>query len=67
MNLKENHSRILFPLDTGRKLNVDKTFKRRAERLMYVQLLSCAYGITSANDDRFGWLQNVFLKCFEEG
>ena len=51
MNLKENHSRILFPLDTGRKLNVDKTFKRRAERLMYVQLLSCAYGITSANDD----------------
>ena len=20
---------------------------------------------TSVNDDRFGWLQNVFLKCFE--
>ena len=34
---------ILFsqkPLDTGRKLNVHKVFRRRPERLMYVQFLS---------------------------
>ena len=28
-----------IPVDTGRKLNVDKT-----ERFMYVQLTSCVYG-----------------------
>ena len=36
-----------IPVDTRRKLNVHKTFRRRrtsAERLMYVQFTSCVYG-----------------------
>ena len=38
----------LCPLDTGRKLNVHKTFRRRpasSERLMYVQFTSCIQGV----------------------
>ena len=31
------------PVDTGRKLNVHKTFRRRPERLMYVQFMFCIY------------------------
>ena len=31
-----------FPVDTGRKLNVHKTFTS-SERLMYVQFASCVY------------------------
>ena len=45
------------PVDTGRKLNVHKTFTRR---LMYVQFTSCVYGEfesfpshISINDTRF--------------
>ena len=39
------------PVDTGRKLNVHKTFRRRpgrrtsSERLMYVQFTSCVYWV----------------------
>ena len=36
------------PVDTGRTLNVHKTFRRRSgrfsARLMYVQFTSCVYG-----------------------
>ena len=32
------------PVDTGSKLNVHKTFRRRPGRLIYVQLSSCVYG-----------------------
>ena len=32
------------PVDTGRKLNVDKTFRSRPERPMYVQFMSYVYG-----------------------
>ena len=32
-----------FPVDTGRKLNVHKTFRRRPGRLMDVQFTSCVY------------------------
>ena len=32
-------------MDTGRKLNVHKTFVRCPERLMYVQFTSCVYGV----------------------
>ena len=32
-----------IPVDTGRKLNVHKTFRRRPGRLMYVQFTSCVY------------------------
>ena len=32
------------PVNTGRKLNVHKTFRRRPGRLMYVQFTSCVYG-----------------------
>ena len=35
------HSGI--PVDTGRKLNVHKTFKTSSEGLMYVQFTSCVY------------------------
>ena len=35
------------PVDTGRKLNVHKTFRRRPERLMYVQFTSCVNGEVS--------------------
>ena len=31
-----------YPLDTGSKLNVDKTFRTSSEHLMYVQFTSCA-------------------------
>ena len=31
------------PADTGRKLNVHKTFRRRPKLLMYVQFTSCVY------------------------
>ena len=33
-----------IPVDTGRKLNVHKTFRRRPGRPMYVQFMSCVYG-----------------------
>ena len=33
------------PLDTGRKLNVHKTFRRRPGRLMYVHFMSCVQGV----------------------
>ena len=33
------------PVDTGHKLNVHKTFRRR---LMYVQFTSCVYGVSVA-------------------
>ena len=40
---------ITSPVDTGRKLNVHKTFRRRPERLlnilMCVQFTSCVYGV----------------------
>ena len=34
-----------LPLDTGRKLNVHRTFKRRPECIMYVQYASFAQGV----------------------
>ena len=42
--------KIIFkhPIDTGRKLNLHKTFRRRPGRLlnlyMYIQFTSCVYG-----------------------
>ena len=41
----------LYPVDTGRKLNVYKTFRRRPgpfERLMYVQFTSCVYWVMNS-------------------
>ena len=38
--------RIHFPVDTGRKLNVHKTFRRCPGRLMYVQFASYVYGVS---------------------
>ena len=37
---KENNRKRKNALDTGRKLNVHKTFRRRPGRLMYVQFTS---------------------------
>ena len=34
-----------FPVDTGRKLNVYNTFRRRPGCLTYVQFTSCVYGV----------------------
>ena len=34
----------VIPVDTGRKLNVHKTFSTSSERLMYVQFTLCVYG-----------------------
>ena len=34
-----------YPVDTGRKLNVHKTFRRRPGRLMYAQFMFCAYRV----------------------
>ena len=45
---KEIRQTFRYPVDTGRKLNVHKTSRRRrtsSERLMYVQLTSCVYGV----------------------
>ena len=33
-----------IPVDTGRKLNAHKMFRRGPGRLMYVQFTSCVYG-----------------------
>ena len=35
---------VYIPVDTGRKLNVHKTFRKRLGRLMYVQFTSFVYG-----------------------
>ena len=43
------------PLDTGRKLNVHKTFRGRPGRLMYVQFTSCVY-----------WEKHIVLINFAE-
>ena len=32
------------PVDTGHKLNVHETFRRRPGRLMYVQFTFCVHG-----------------------
>ena len=37
---KENDQKRKNALDTGRKLNVHKKFRRRPGRLMYVQFIS---------------------------
>ena len=42
------------PLDTERKLNVHKTFRRRPGRLMYVHFTSCVQG---------GWYIDIFVNC----
>ena len=34
----------ISPVDTGRKLNVYETFRRRPGCLMYIQFTSCVYG-----------------------
>ena len=47
VNFNVLHSKYctIFPVDTGRKLDVHNTFRRRPERLMYVQFTSCVYGV----------------------
>ena len=39
------HFKLLIPVDTGCKLNVRKTFRKRPERLMYVQLSPVSTGM----------------------
>ena len=50
---------IAIPVDTGRKLNVHKTFKKTSRtssgRIMSVQLTSCVYG---SNNERVEETQN---------
>ena len=41
--------KTIFPVGTGRKLNVHKTFRTSSERLIYVQLMSCVYGVNVLN------------------
>ena len=41
--IRKNKS--IFPVDTGRKLNVHKASGTSSERLMYVQITSCVYGV----------------------
>ena len=41
--------KTIFPAGTGRKLNVHKTSRTSSERLMYVQLMSCVYGVNVLN------------------
>ena len=48
------------PLDKGRKLNVHKTFRRRPERLMYVQLTFCVQGVSKIQSQLF---QNPLTIC----
>ena len=36
---------LYFPLGTGRKLNVHKTFRTSSKRLMYFQHTSCVQGV----------------------
>ena len=47
--LRNRQQIITSPVDTGRKLNIHKTFRRRpgtsSERLIYVQFMSSVYGI----------------------
>ena len=47
-----NMSTLGNPVDTGRKLNVHKTFRRRpGQRLMYVQFTSCDYWDVSFSEN----------------
>ena len=41
----------IHAVDTGRKLNVHKTFRTSSERLMYVQFTSCIYGAPARSED----------------
>ena len=54
---------IAIPVDTGRKLNVHKTFKKTSRtssgRLMSVQLTSCIYG---TNNERVEETQKKLKK-----
>ena len=38
---------FIYPVETGRKLNVHKTSRTSSERFMCVQFTSCLYGVTS--------------------
>ena len=40
-----------FPIDTGRKLNVHKTFRRRPGRLTYVRFISSVYGVEESIEE----------------
>ena len=51
------HFKLLISVDTGRKLNVRKTFRKRPECLMYVQFKSCVYG----NEHFTYWMRFVHL------
>ena len=53
---------LSYPVDTGRKLNVRKTFRRRPERLMYVQFKSCVYGDCLINYSIFQ-IANFLFPC----
>ena len=59
---KENEIQInCNPVNTGRKLNVDKTFRRRPGRLlnlMYVQFMSCVFWVTRKKR----WYHRNFLR-----
>ena len=49
----------MYPVDTGRKLNVNKTFRRRPGCLMYVQFTSCVYGVGCVRRNRTGYFSVV--------
>ena len=54
------HTRV--SLDTGRTLNVHKTFRRRPGRLMYVHFTSCAQGGLSPNSTSIiKWIKPNYL------
>ena len=50
------------PVDTGRKLNVNKTSRTYPERLMFVQFMSCVYGErTSGTFVKMGRAENELV------
>ena len=49
----------MYPVDTGRKLNVNKTFRRRPGCVMYVQFTSCVYGVGCVRRNRTGYFSVV--------
>ena len=60
-NLNLQLGQRTYPGDTGRKLNVHKTFRRRPGRLMYVQFTSCVYWVIMKSFIGSSFLQNPFV------
>ena len=59
VNSETGYWYLLFPVDTGRKLNVHKTFKRRPEHLLNVL---CSFNLRPVSTGLLDSLKKYFNK-----